>query len=298
MAENPTDERAVVPAPVRFTNAIMAAFEAEVGAPIELTPQQKEIARHLYVYLNNQIRQLESQRKNQNRPRIDWRTVDLDALAVDAVKVVQAGLDPYIKNFVHALPYFNDATQKYKLSLTPGYAGMEYHIRRTSLHPIVDIVWRLVYEGDKFIPLYKGEGRAFDSYIYEPAEDVFNPGPVKGGFGYVIYEDERLNKLHVIYMRDFERARNAASTKDIWNAYPEDMMRKTIMRRLYDRIPKKPECADEVRAIQTLGPSVSDVLTESQQAAREALEAADDFDITPEELGEPEAANEADGDKE
>jgi len=268
---------APAPASQRFTQRITANFAAAAGAPVELTKHERTLAQHLFLYLDNQFRALNSKRRD-GTPPIDWNNVNLEDLALKSVAIVKAGLDAAIPNHVHAVPYLNGKTKKYDVDLRPGYTGKDFVARRTALYPIKNIRYELVYKNDVFVPLKKGANRPVESYTHE-IPNPFDRGEVIGGYGYVEYEDETKNQLIMVTDREFKKARAAAPGDKFWGPYTDEMKFKTVVNRVYSKIPKDPKKSDAVAAIQSLEPTVEDELEKLEDKAHAGMINAPVVDI-------------------
>jgi recombination protein RecT len=81
-----------------------------------------------------------------------------------------------------------------------------------------------------------------ESYDFE-ITNPFDRGDVVGGFGYIVYEDPRKNKLVLVTMRDFLKAEAGSGSDKFWgsNKWREEMMHKTMVRRVADKLPLDPK---------------------------------------------------------
>jgi len=272
-------QTATAPAPAsqRFTQRITANFAAAAGAAVELTKHERTLAQHLYLYLDNQFRTLDSKRQA-DKPPIDWNNVNLEDLALKAVSVVKSGLDTVIPNHVHAVPYLNSRTRKYDVDLRPGYTGKDFVARTTALDSIRTIRYELVYANDEFTPLKKGANRPIESYTHE-IPSPFNRGEIVGGYGYIEYDDPENNQLILVTDRDFKKARAAAPGGKFWDPYPDEMKFKTIVNRVYSKIPKDPKKSNTVAALEALEPTVEDAVERLEDKAQAGMINAPVVDI-------------------
>lgn len=227
----------------RFVKNVERQFVAELGASIKWNPLQQTLAQHLYIKIDAALKALEAKRLKDNKggSPYTWDNVNLTKLAVDAVHRVALGLDALIANHIHPVPYFNSKIGKYDLDLRIGYMGKDFTRRKLSLDPIVDIVYKLVYETDEFTPLFKSRTNELESYEHNPTSP-FNPGKVIGGFGYIAYEDPKKNRLVIVTQRDFDRAQGSAQTQDFWGQGKSDveMKLKTVVHRTTEKIALDP----------------------------------------------------------
>jgi recombination protein RecT len=243
----------------KFVARIEKQFAAELGSPVSWTPIQRTLAQHLYVRCDQALIDAESRRQsNRNKtsdPPITWANVDMTKLTMRAVHCVALELDAYAKNQLFFVPYLNKRTGKYDVDIRIGYAGEDHCSRKFALDEIVDIRYQLVYKGDAFGIHTNDHG--VEVYTYQPA-DYFEPGPVIGGFGYVMYADPRKNRVIPIARREFDKAQRAAQGTEFWGGpqarwengkrvegefdekFYNEMCYKTIVHRVNKTIPKDP----------------------------------------------------------
>ncbi|MBU2177679.1 MAG: recombinase RecT, partial [Gammaproteobacteria bacterium] len=226
----------------RFTSMVVKEFGSQVGA-LALTPYQQKLASHLFVGIDNQLRNLEA--KNQDKGKnamapIVWQNINMNKLALDAVHRIELGLDALIPNHIHPIPYWNKRLNKYDLDLRIGYAGKDCYRRKMALDEPVDIIYELVYSKDKFTPIKKSAAAEVESYEFE-VSNPFDRGDVIGGFGYIIFDDPRKNKLVLVSKADFDKSKSKAQSDTFWKGHPAEMMFKTLVHRVTSKIPIDPE---------------------------------------------------------
>src|SRR5690625_2245311 len=139
----------------RFLVEVENQFTAQAGAPMAFTEYEKTLAQHLFLKVDNVLKDLEGKRKNKNQAPIVWKNVNMRKLALDAVHRVKLGLDALIPNHIHPIPYFNSSEGKYDLDLRVGYVGKSYYRMQAAVDRPVDITYELVYSNDKFKPIKK-----------------------------------------------------------------------------------------------------------------------------------------------
>lgn len=226
---------------VRFVNEVQRQFVAELGDSLKFTDYEKTLAQHMYVKIDTALAEAESKRTDQNKPPIVWANVNLQKLALDAVHRIGLGLDALIPNHIHPIPYFNSRTKQYDIDLRIGYMGKDYCRRKMCTEEPLEVIYHLVHEHDVFIPIMKSARNEVESYEFE-IQQPFDRGKVVGGFGYIVYADSRKNKLVIVTMKDFEKARNAAQSDKFWSPdkWEEEMMYKTIVHRVSEKLPLDP----------------------------------------------------------
>lgn len=224
---------------VRFVEEVEKQFGQEMGTDIVFSDHQKKLAQHLFLKTDSALKEFESKRNGSKTP-YTWKNVNLNNLAIEAVHKVNLGLDALMKNHIHVIPYFNGKNKKYDMDLQTGFKGMLYIAQKYALNPPKKIVIELVHENDHFKPLKSNFERDVEDYEFE-VDNPFNRGKVIGGFAYIQYEDSTKNELVILTEADFQKAKDAAPTKKVWDAWPEKMRYKTIARRVSDKIDLDPE---------------------------------------------------------
>lgn len=224
----------------RFTDMVKTQFEAEVGADLQWDSKERILAQHLYIKADQQLTSLEAKRLDRSNAEtgvpIIWNNVNLPKMALDSVHRIALGLDALIPNHLHIIPYFNRRLGKYDLDLRIGYSGQDYIRRELALDKPLDIRYDLVHENDKFEPQPRDSSREVEGYIFQITQP-WDRGKVVGGFGYIIYNDEKKNRLVLVTDEDFIEARTAAQTGEIWNTNERQMKLKTVVHRTTARVP-------------------------------------------------------------
>ncbi|HNR51790.1 MAG TPA: recombinase RecT [Deltaproteobacteria bacterium] len=225
----------------RFTLMVVKELSSTVGHGIELSEDQKRLAQHLFVKIDATLNALEVKRAQQDRngTPITWANVNMQKLALDAMHRIELGLDALIPNHIHPIPYLNKKTGKYDLDLRIGYSGKDYYRRGIALEKPKDIIYELVYSTDKFVAHKRSLGNEGDSYEFEITQP-FDRGDVVGGFGYIVYDDPSKNKLILVTKKDFDKSRKAAKSDEFWGKHPVEMMYKTLVHRVTDKLTMDP----------------------------------------------------------
>lgn len=232
----------------RFLANVEKQFAAEAGAPMAFTDYEKTLAQHLFLKIDNVLKDLETKRLAASKPygtAYEWKNVNMRKLALDSVHRVKLGLDALIPNHIHPVPYFNKREGKYDLDLRVGYVGEAYYRAQNAVDVPIDIIYELVYDTDEFFPIKKSHSNKIDTYEFN-IKNPFNRGKVIGGFGYIVYEDETKNELVMVSEESFLKSRKAAQSKTFWDGHPEEMRFKTLVHRVTDKLeidPKKVNAA-------------------------------------------------------
>lgn len=256
----------------RFTSMVIREFNGQVGGDMQLTPQQKRLAQHLFIKVDMALMTLEAKRLDSNQNNklpITWQNVNMNKLALDAMHRIELGLDALIPNSIHPIPYFNARLGKYDLDLRIGYVGKDYYRREVAIEKPLDIIYELVYSNDRFKPLKRSATNQTETYEFEVTKP-FDRGDIVGGFGYIMYEDPRKNRLIIVTAKDFERSEKAAQSRDFWTKNPVEMRFKTLVHRVTDKLTVDPE---------KVGRAFAEVETADAEAAYQREEARTEEEI-------------------
>lgn len=199
----------------KFTNMIIKEFQGNIGE-LNLNDYQKQLIRNYFIGIDNALKNAETSRsyskKKANDPPITWENVNMNKLAIDVVQNAKLGLDMSVNNHLHVVPYKNSKTNKYDLTLMPGYEGLKYIATQFSLYKIIDIRVELVHENDIFEPTYQNNIEYYNFKITNP----FSRGNVIGGFGYIRYENEIHNKLVIMSVEELLKRKPATASAEFW----------------------------------------------------------------------------------
>lgn len=261
----------------RFTSMVVKEFGNEVGT-LALTPYQQRLAQHLFVAIDTQLKNLEAKRldKGVKGTEIVWANINMNKLAIDSVHRIELGLDALIPNHIHAIPYFNKRLKKYDLDLRIGYAGKDCYRRKVALDEPVDIIYELVYANDRFSPIKKSAASEVESYEFE-ISNPFDRGEVVGGFGYIIQENPKKNKLVIVTKVDFDKSKSKAQSDTFWKAHPIEMMYKTLIHRTTSKIAIDPEKVNASLMAVELDDTINGATLQIEDKANKEL-----IDIEPE----------------
>jgi recombination protein RecT len=236
---------------LRFQQDVERQFEAQLGAGRTFTDLEKRLTQHIFLKVDQTLKAAEDKRTKGMRgeqleqasedPRaFTWRRVDRQKLALDTVHRISLGLDALIKNHLWPVPYFNNRTGLYNVDLRIGYVGADYVARKHAIEPPLQVIYELVYSTDAFRALPRDSTREVEGYEFEITQP-FDRGDIVGGFGYIVYDDPRKNRLVLVTKQDFKRARSAAQSGDFWASDPGAMHLKTVVHRTTSKIALDPE---------------------------------------------------------
>lgn len=222
----------------RFLSNVERQFTAQLGRTREMNPLEQRLTQHMFLSVDQALKKAEADRaknpKQANRKPYTWDNVNLTKLATDTTHRVSLGLDALVPNHISPIAYWNSALGQYDIDLRIGYVGRSYVAKKFAVDTPVAIIHHLVYDTDEFEALPHSVNRDVESYRFK-INNPFDRGEIIGGFGYIIYDDPRKNRLVLVTMRDFNRSK-AASKSDFWKNNDVEMHLKTVHHRTADKI--------------------------------------------------------------
>lgn len=257
----------------RFTNTVLREFGSNVAGAIQVTDYQRQLIQGYFIAIDRALKLAEEARirKNENNKDhkydnnlpVTWSNVNLNDLALDVVHYARMGLDMMQDNHLFPIPYRNNKTNKYDITLMPGYNGIQYIAEKYAVETPVTVTTELVYKTDAFKPIKKNINNKVESYEFE-ITSPFDRGDVVGGFGYIEFEDPVKNKLIIMTKRDIEKRKPAYASAEFWggkktewvdgkktevetDGWFEEMCLKTLKREVYSakHIPRDPKKIDD-----------------------------------------------------
>ena len=275
----PQPTAAQVPAEVkpnaaeRFTAKVMKEFGSAVGE-IQVTDYQRQLVQGYFIAIDRALKSAEEERlrkneKNKDHEKYDnnlpvtWGNVNLNDLALDVVHYARMGLDMMQENHLFPIPYKNNKTGKYDMTLMPGYNGIQYIAEKYAVEPPLAVTVELVYSTDTFRPIKKSAENRVENYEFA-INNAFDRGEIIGGFGYIEYADPVKNKLVIMTKKDIEKRKPKYASANFWggkqkvwengkqvdqetDGWYEEMCLKTIKREIYSakHIPRDPKKIDD-----------------------------------------------------
>lgn len=227
----------------RFTSMIMREFSAIATGTVSFDEKQQRLAHHMYQKIDATLKEMETKRLDLNqtgKQPIVWANVNMQKLALDSMHRIELGLDALITGHVYPIPYWNSRGKKYDLDLRIGHTGKDYYRRKMAIDAPKDVRYELVYTNDTLIVYKKSRQNPVETYDFD-IKNPFDRGEVKGGFAYLVFEDESKNRIVLLSMKDFNVAKAAAKSPEFWNKYPEQMQLKTLVHRATDKLQLDPD---------------------------------------------------------
>lgn len=117
-----------------------------------------------------------------------------------------------------------------QLNFMLDYRGAVKVAKKYSIRPIKDIYAKVVREGDEFHEeVVDGEER----FEFKPIP--FSDAPIVGAFAVCIFQDGGV-LVDTMTKKQLDMTRSKARTKNVWNDFEEEMVRKTVLHRISKRI--------------------------------------------------------------
>jgi len=239
--KNNTEEKSVAPRNTtltnRFVEKVNKEFISAVGEASGFTDHERKLAVNFYIHADNMLQQFEAKRMddgNNNVTPYTWENVNMAKLAVEAVHRIRIGLDALIPNHLHLIPYYNKRTGKYDMDVRIGYEGRLYMAKEYSVQPIKDIRVHLVHKNDEFTLMEITGDNPSENFRFQRA--TFDRGEVVGGFAFIRYEDESLNKVVTCDANYFNKIKGTSKTNAFWGKWGDEMKKKTVSLRAFDEV--------------------------------------------------------------
>lgn len=270
----------------RFTMAVMKNFSQENGE-VQITPFQKRLCQSYFIKIDQMLKASELKRMAKGEQFRDplayiWENVNMNKLAIDVVAYSSVGLDPMQKNHLHPIPYKNTSLNKYDISFTKGYNGIELVAKKYGFDVPDDVIIRIVYSKEKFLPIYKDAENKKESFTHKPSENPFDKGDILGGYYYHVYFDyPEKNKLRVFSMKEIEKRIPKSASVEFWGGekdswkngqksgkeqvegWKDEMVWKTIKRAAWDAVSIDSQKIDD---------NVQKILSEQEEIIKEGIE--------------------------
>lgn len=257
----------------RFTNTVLKEFGSNVAGALQVTDYQRQLIQGYFIGIDRALKMAEEARirKNENNRDhkydnnlpVTWANTNLNDLALDVVHYARMGLDMMQDNHLFPIPYKNNKTNKYDVTLMPGYNGIQYIAEKYAVEKPLAVTIELVYSTDTFKPIKKSKDNKVESYEFE-INNAFDRGSIVGGFGYIEYADPVKNKLIIMTRKDIEKRKPAYASAEFWggtakvwengkqieketDGWYEEMCLKTLKREVYSakHIPRDPKKIDD-----------------------------------------------------
>lgn len=261
----------------RFTKKVLAEFGSTVSGAMEVTEFQKRLIQGYFIAIDRALKVAEEERvrKNDNNKNHDydnnvpviWANVNLTDLALDLVHYARMGLDMQQDNMLFPVPYKNNKTGLYDVTLTEGYNGIRYIARRYAMEAPIGETIELVYSTDTFVPHKKDSVHPVATYEFT-INNPFDRGEIVGGFGYLEFSKPADNELIIMTRRDIEKRKPAYASANFWggkktewqtvngkrekvevetDGWYDEMCRKTLIREVYSakHLPRDPQKIDD-----------------------------------------------------
>lgn len=249
-----------------FTQKVLREFGSNVAGEIQITEYQRKLVQGYFIAIDRALKKAEETRLRKDKrddPPVIWDNVNATDLALDVIHYARMGLDMRQDNHLFPIPYKNNKTKKYDITLMPGYNGIQYIAEKYAVERPLAVTIELVYSTDTFKPIKKSVDNKVEAYEFI-INNAFDRGNVIGGFGYIEYEDPVKNKLIIMTLKDIEKRKPQYASAEFWggmkkewqkgkqvevetDGWFEEMCLKTIKREVYSakNMPRDPKKIDE-----------------------------------------------------
>lgn len=257
----------------RFTNTVLREFGSNVAGAIQVTDYQRQLIQGYFIAIDRALKLAEEARirKNENNKDhkydnnlpVTWSNVNLNDLALDVVHYARMGLDMMQDNHLFPIPYRNNKTNKYDITLMEGYNGIRYIAEKYAVEVPTAVTVEVVYNTDSFRPIKKGKDNRVESYEFE-ITSAFDRGAIVGGFAYLEFADPTKNELIIMSMKDVEKRKPQYASANFWGGkqkqkvdgkwqevevegWLDEMVRKTLIREAFSakHLPRDPKKIDD-----------------------------------------------------
>lgn len=232
----------------RFAKMVCDNYGNNTSGIAQVTEFQKNLIAGYFIKIDRTLKAAEEERLRKNEKNtnhqydnnlpVTWENTNLLDLALDCVHYARLGLDMLEDNQLFPIPYKNNKTNKYDMTMMEGYNGKRLIALKYAVDTPKSVVAELVYSKDTFRPIKKGFNSKIDTYTFEIA-DPFDRGEVKGGFAYIAYDDESKNKLIMMSLNDILKRKPSRASANFWGddnrngGWFDEMCLKTILREVY-----------------------------------------------------------------
>lgn len=248
----------------RFTAKVLSEFGSTVTGVMEVTDFQRRLIQGYFVAIDRALKIAEEERirKNNNNSNhqydnpipVTWQNVNLNDLALDLVHYARLGLDMQQDNMLFPIPYKNNKTNLYDITLMEGYNGIRYIAKKYAVDVPVGETIELVYSTDTFVPHMKDSQHPVPTYEFT-INNPFDRGQVIGGFGYLEFSDPAKNELIIMPLSAILKRKPEYASPNFWGGgtkkewktidgrrqqvevpvegWFDEMCRKTLIREVY-----------------------------------------------------------------
>lgn len=222
----------------RFTNKVLDVYQ-DIAKGIKITDRERSLITNYFTGIDIAL-------KN-SKKGYTWAMVQMEELAITVAHKARLGLDMSLDNMISFLPFKVGDTGKINLVPVTGYKGYEYLAITYGLNPPKSSVVELIYVNDTFRVIKKDDNHPKDSYIFE-ITDPFDRGKIKGGFGYLEYDDPSKNYILSMGEAEILTYRPQYYDKNFWTGENmKKMYKKTIAKQLFKTVTLDPA---KVHAVQ------------------------------------------------
>jgi len=212
-------------ASTRFSECVLKEFTSNVSGDLRITDYQRQLVQGYFICIDRALKIADDgrMRKNKNNSDhkwdentpVDWNHVNMTDLAMDVVYYARMGLDMMQDNMLFPIPYKNNKTNLYDITMTKGYNGIRYIAEKYAVEAPAAVTTELVYKNDTFKPIKKSGSNPVESYEFE-ITNPFDRGEVVGGFGFIEYADRAKNNLVIMSKVQIDKRKPKKASAEFW----------------------------------------------------------------------------------
>lgn len=205
----------------RFTNKVVGYYN-DVAINVQPTEKEKILIAGYFMAMDAQMKDA----------GIKWAELDLETVSRKLAAKAQLGLDMQLDNHLNVFSSKSAKNGKVTTFFITGYEGERHKAYKFAITPPIGDVVELIYSTDVFVPKMKSDGDDYEWTITSP----FNRGTIVGAFGYLKFEDSRLNRLIFMNYEDLMKRKPQYAKEQFWGKWEDKMLKKTMARELFKHV--------------------------------------------------------------
>lgn len=223
----------------RFTSYVVSAY-TDIAKGVPVGEKERALIANYYIEIDSALAT--------SKQGYTWKDINMMGLSRSVSHLCKLGLDMKL-NHVSFLPFRNSKTGKVEMTSCISAKGWEHIVKSFSKEPVKNVIVELVYSTDTFRITKKDANHPYDNYVYE-ITNPFDRGAEIGGFAYCEFENQELNKLHVMSMKEILALKPQRADDTFWGKNSPNyhkMLEKTVAKQLLKKIPLDPDKINGIR---------------------------------------------------
>lgn len=226
-------ENAQISLTQRFTNYVVSAY-TDIAKGVPVGEKERALIANYYIEIDSALAT--------SKQGYTWKDINMMGLSRSVSHLCKLGLDMKL-NHVSFLPFRNSKTGKVEMTSCISAKGWEHIVKSFSKEPVKNVIVELVYSTDTFRITKKDANHPYDNYVFE-ITNPFDRGTEIGGFAYCEFENQELNKLHVMSMKEILALKPQRADDTFWGKNSPSyhkMLEKTVAKQLLKKIHLDPD---------------------------------------------------------